>query len=105
MKNGKDLMIQDLKERIQKLELENQELKHLELSFAELKKQLEDLRSEKVGLEQRLTESMNLQSQIGEERDRIQYCLDETRKSFSYRLGYCLTTLPRKMRALMKKGE
>lgn len=35
---------------------------------------------------------------ITEERDYVQYCLDETKKSFSYRLGYMLTVIPRKIR-------
>lgn len=36
------------------------------------------------------------------QRDDIQWRLDETRKSFSYKLGYKLTTIPRLLR---KKGE
>ena len=46
-------------------------------------------------------ENGELRAEIGsirKERDYIQYCLDETRKSFSYRLGYLITTIPRKMR-------
>lgn len=105
MKNGKDLMIQDLKDRLCKLESENQSLKNRVLSVDKLKKQLEDLTLCKEGLEIKLAENMEIQKQILEERDRIQYCLDETRKSFSYRLGYNLTTIPRKIRTHMRKGE
>ncbi|MCI9320469.1 MAG: hypothetical protein HFH05_10380 [Lachnospiraceae bacterium] len=46
-------------------------------------------------------ENGELRAEIGsirKERDYIQYCLDETRKSFSYRLGYLITTIPRKLR-------
>ena len=46
-------------------------------------------------------ENGELRAEIGsirKERDYIQYCLDETRKSFSYRLGYLITTIPRKPR-------
>lgn len=69
--DGKDLLIRDLKKKIQKLETE-----HIEL------------RAEIDGIKQ--------------ERDYIQYCLNETRKSFSYRLGYMLTTIPRKLRKQRK---
>ena len=105
MKNGKDLMIQDLKDRICKLESENEGLKKRVMSGEELKKQLEDLTLCKEGLEIKLAENMEIQKQIMEEKDRIQYCLDETRKSFSYRLGYKLTAIPRKIRTLMRKGD
>lgn len=46
-------------------------------------------------------ENGELRAEIGsirKERDYIQYCLDETRKSFSYRLGYLITIIPRKLR-------
>ena len=36
--------------------------------------------------------------QLKTERDNYKYCLDETRKSFSYRLGLALTSIPRKIR-------
>lgn len=68
---GKDLLIRDLKRKIQNLETERIEL-HAEIDG------------------------------IKRERDYIQYCLNETRKSFSYRLGYMLTTIPRKMREQRK---
>lgn len=36
--------------------------------------------------------------QLRAERDNLRYCLDETRKSFSYRLGLALTSIPRKIK-------
>lgn len=65
--DGKDLLISDLKKKIQELQKVNS----------------------------KLLEQMH---QITEERDQAQYCLSETRKSFSYRLGYALTSIPRKLR-------
>lgn len=35
----------------------------------------------------------------------IQYCLDETRNSFSYKLGFALTTVPRAIRKLIKNSK
>lgn len=43
--------------------------------------------------------------QIRAERDNLKYCLDETRKSFSYRLGLTLTSIPRKIRKSKKSEE
>lgn len=63
-KNGKDLLIRDLKQDIERLKNENSVLKA--------------------------------------ERDNARYCLEETRKSFSYRLGLAITSIPRKFRK--KKG-
>ncbi|MCI9188074.1 MAG: hypothetical protein HFH84_00305 [Lachnospiraceae bacterium] len=48
-------------------------------------------------------ENRKLQMQLEEvkgERDYVRYCLDETRKSFSYRLGYTLTAVPRKLKGM-----
>lgn len=43
---------------------------------------------------------------VNQNKNDIQYCLDETRKSFSYRLGYKLTTIPRYFRSKIKgKGR
>lgn len=62
----------------------------------DLKKKIQDLEAENNYMNDRLKE-------ITEERDEIRYCLDETRKSFSYRLGYKLTTIPRKIREFSHK--
>ena len=86
-------MMQDLKDRICKLESENEGLKKRVMSGEELKKQLEDLTLCKEGLEIKLAENMEIQKQIIEERDRI------------HRLGYKLTAIPRKIRTLMRKGD
>ena len=72
--DGKDLLIRDLKKKIQNLETERMELR---------------------------TEIDNIKN----ERDYVQYCLDETRKSFSYKLGYMLTTIPRKLRKLCNQTK
>jgi len=42
---------------------------------------------------------------IRAERDNLKYCMDETRKSFSYRLGLALTSIPRKIRKAKKLEE
>ena len=42
---------------------------------------------------------------IRAERDNLKYCIDETRKSFSYRLGLALTSIPRKIRKAKKLEE
>lgn len=42
---------------------------------------------------------------IRAERDNLKYCMDETRKSFSYRLGLVLTSIPRKIRKAKKLEE
>lgn len=55
-----------------------------DLLIRELKRDIEELRREVA--------------QLTNERDLAQYCLEETRKSFSYRLGLALTSLPRKIR-------
>lgn len=68
---GKDLLIRELKRKIQSLEAERTEL------YAEI-------------------------DSIKRERDYIQYCLNETKKSFSYRLGHMLTIIPRKLRKQRK---
>ena len=58
--DGKDLLIRELKQDIDNLKIENEQLRA--------------------------------------ERDNLKYCLDETRKSFSYRLGLALTSIPRKIK-------
>ena len=58
--DGKDLLIRELKQDIDKLKQENEQIKA--------------------------------------ERDNYRYCLEETRKSFSYRLGLAMTSIPRKIR-------
>lgn len=63
-------------------------LKHVdgkELLIRELKQDIDKLKKENV--------------QIKAERDNYRYCLEETRKSFSYRLGLALTSIPRKIRS------
>lgn len=67
--DGKDLLIRDLKKKIQELQKTN----------SDLLKQMD---------------------QITEERNQAQYCLAETRKSFSYKLGYILTAIPRRLRGV-----
>lgn len=42
--------------------------------------------------------------QLKEERDLFQYSLEETRKSFSYRIGLIITSIPRKIRGDKKKN-
>lgn len=56
-------------------------------------KQLKNLQDE---IEAVKKERENMKREL----DYANYCLDETRKSFSYRLGYKLTALPRKLRGL-----
>lgn len=55
-----------------------------DLLIRDLKRQMENFKCEKEAAES--------------ERDHLQYCLDEIRKSFSYRLGLACTWLPRKLR-------
>lgn len=43
--------------------------------------------------------------EINQNKNYIQYCLDETRKSFSYKLGYKLTTIPRYFRSKIRGTE
>ena len=62
-----------------------------ELLIQELKEDIEKL---KVDIEALKCEN----KQIKAERDNYEYCLVETRKSFSYRLGFALTSIPRKIR-------
>lgn len=64
--SGKDLIIRDLKKKIQALEAEN----------SDMQKRLDE---------------------IIKERDYFQHDLDETRKSLSFKLGYMLTAIPRKL--------
>lgn len=59
--DGRELLIRELKQDINKLKQENEQIKA--------------------------------------ERDNYRYCLEETRKSFSYRLGLALTSIPRKIRS------
>ena len=54
------------------------------------------------GLKNELSKQENEIKQLHEENDYIIFCLNETRKSFSYKLGYLLTFLPRKIRGLIK---
>ena len=79
--DGKELLIQELKEDIEKLKLDKENLQ------AEKEKLLEDIEALKCE-----------NKQIKVERDNYEYCLEETRKSFSYRLGFALTSIPRKIR-------
>ena len=72
--DGKELLIQELKEDIEKLKLDKENLQA----------DIEALKGEN--------------QQIKAERDNYEYCLEETRKSFSYRLGFALTSIPRKIR-------
>lgn len=67
------------------------EISGKDLLIRDLKKRMRKLEIENGELREEI-------SSIRKERDYIQYCLDETRKSFSYRLGYLITTIPRKFR-------
>lgn len=64
----------------------------------DLKRKIRDLETENDMLQNRLTEMIK-------ERDYMKYCLDETRKSFSYRLGYLLTAIPRKIKYTKRQAE
>lgn len=59
---------------------------------------IKDLKHKIRELEKANTELLQQVSQIAEERDQAWYGLSETRKSFSYRLGYVLTAIPRRLR-------
>jgi len=67
-----------------------------ELMIRDLKRKIRDLEAENSSLQEQI-------DVMAEKRDAVQYCLDETRKSFSYRMGYALTAIPRKVRTLLKK--
>ena len=62
----------------------------------DLKKRIQSLEIENGDLLKRLDE-------IVKERDYLQHDLEETRKSFSFKLGYMLTAIPRKLRIWIKK--
>ena len=57
----------------------------------DLKKKIQTLETENSNIKKRLDE-------IKKERDFFQHDLEETRKSFSFRLGHTLTAIPRKLR-------
>lgn len=69
-----------------------QDLNGKDLTIRDLKKKIRDLQTENRELLEQL-------DRITRERDHAQYCLEETRKSFSYKLGYMLTAIPRKLRS------
>ncbi len=62
----------------------------------DLKKKILKLEAENRQLYNELDNAMR-------ERDYAYYCLDETRKSFSYKLGHFLTAIPRKLRKLPRE--
>ena len=57
----------------------------------DLKKRIRALEIENRDIQKRLDETVK-------ERDYFQHDLEETKKSFSFRLGYTLTAIPRKLR-------
>ncbi len=83
-----DLILKDMREgrqtEVEKVSGKDLLIRDLKNRIKELEQENEILRAEKEVLS-------------GEVKQ-IQYYLDETRKSFSYRLGYALTGLPRKLR-------
>ena len=62
----------------------------------DLKKRIRTLETANGDIQKRLDE-------IARERDYLQHDLEETRKSFSFRLGHTLTAIPRKLRGYIKK--
>lgn len=64
-----------------------------DLLIRDLKKKILELEAENRQLHNELDRALS-------ERDYASYCLDETRKSFSYKLGHFLTAIPRKFRTL-----
>lgn len=93
---GRELMIQDLKRKIGQLERENREISaRLERENREISARLE---RENKEISARL-------EQAARERDEVQFHLDETRKSVSYRLGLGITAVPRWLRTVGKKEK
>lgn len=66
---------------------------------------IRDLKKKIRNLEAENSQMHSLLDGMTEERNYIQYCLDETRKSFSYRLGYAITAIPRKFRKQAKRKD
>lgn len=93
--SGKDFVIRDLKKKIRILETEN----------SGIQKKLDKVTEERDETRKRLGETEQAYSDVIKERNYLQHDLEETRKSFSFRLGYKLTTIPRKLRERIKNQK